>query len=94
MRSFIHSTVIRHWIYLGAKIKDDTMGWVLSCMGGLRSSQKTLARKPQGSKPILRSRHRWENNIKMKTSGNLVWCGFSYSDRVDWRILVYVLIKT
>jgi hypothetical protein len=43
------------------------MRWVgyVACMGERKGAYRFLVRKPQGKRPLVRPRHRWENNIKM-----------------------------
>jgi hypothetical protein len=46
-------------------------------MGESRGTYRVLVRKPEGKKPIGRSRRRWENNIKMDLQevGWRAWIG-------------------
>jgi len=37
----------------------------VSCMKGMRCAYKILIKKCKGKKPLGRSRHRWENNIRL-----------------------------
>jgi hypothetical protein len=39
------------------------MRWAryVSCMRGMKNSHKILIRKPEGKKPLGRTRHRWED---------------------------------
>ena len=42
------------------------MGWACSAYGGERRGvYRVLVGKPEGKRPLVRLRHRWENNIKM-----------------------------
>ena len=41
------------------------MGGAYSKYGDKRGAYRVLARKPEGKKPIVRRRGRWEDNIKM-----------------------------
>ena len=57
----------------------------------MKPAFKILTGKPTGKRPLGRSRHRWENNIKM----NLKEIDFNAGDWVDsahdrdcWRALV------
>jgi hypothetical protein len=34
-------------------------------MGEQRNANKVLAGSPEGKRPFARSKHRWENNIRM-----------------------------
>jgi hypothetical protein len=44
-----------------------TIRWVghVACMGERRGAYRVLVGKPKGKKPLGRTRHRWEDNIKM-----------------------------
>jgi hypothetical protein len=37
----------------------------VACMGDTRTAYRVWARKPEGNRPLRRSRHRWEDNIRM-----------------------------
>jgi hypothetical protein len=37
-----------------------------------------LVGKPEGKRPLVRSRHRWEDNIKMDLKEVGVWTGLSW----------------
>jgi len=41
------------------------MGVSCSTYAGMRGMYRVLVRKPDGKRPLGRSRHRWEDNIKM-----------------------------
>jgi hypothetical protein len=43
------------------------MRWMgqVACMGKMRNAYKILVRKPDGKRPLGRSRHRWEDNIRV-----------------------------
>jgi len=49
-------------------------------MGDRRGVFRVLVGKPEGMKPLGRSRHRWEDNIKMDLQevGCGVWTGLSW----------------
>jgi hypothetical protein len=60
-------------------------------MGERRDLNRVLLGKPEGKRPLARSRCRWEDNIKM----NLQEVGCEYMDWIDltqdryrWRALV------
>ena len=60
-------------------------------MGKKRSVYKVSVRKPEGKRSLGRSRHRWEDNIKMDLQE--VGCGDTelielVQDRDSWRALV------
>jgi len=54
-----------HPIFLGDKIEKNGMGVALACMGEGRGLYRVLVGKPEGKRPRGRTRHRWEDNIKM-----------------------------
>jgi len=41
------------------------MGGVCSTYGARRGVYRVLARRPEGKRPLGRTRRRWEDNIKM-----------------------------
>jgi hypothetical protein len=49
-------------------------------MGEQRSSYGILVGKPEGKKPLVRPRRRWEDNIRMDLS-EIEWGG------MDWIVL-------
>jgi hypothetical protein len=58
------------------------MKWVgnIACMGEVRNSYKVLDGKPEGKRPLRRSRHRWLCIIRMDFWGNRVEiCGLDLS---------------
>jgi hypothetical protein len=48
-------------------IKSKRLRWIghLARMGESRGAYRILVGKPEGSKPLERPRHRWEDNIKI-----------------------------
>jgi hypothetical protein len=52
-------------------IKSKSMRWAgnVACMGEMRNAYKILVGKPEGKRPLRRTRHRWENNIRMDLRG-------------------------
>jgi hypothetical protein len=48
-------------------IKSKRMKWVghVACIGEVRNAYKILVLKPEGKRPLVRTRHRWENNIRI-----------------------------
>jgi hypothetical protein len=48
----------------------------VASMTEVQSTHKTLVRKPEGEKPLGRSRHRWEDNIKVSRKYVKMWTGF------------------
>jgi hypothetical protein len=41
-------------------------------MGKMRNAYNVLVGKPEGNRPLTRSRRRWEDNIRMDFNGNTV----------------------
>jgi len=64
-------------------IKSIRMRWAghIACMGERIGVYKVLVGKPEGKRPLGRSRHRWEDNIKIDFQE--VGCG-----GIDWITLV------
>jgi hypothetical protein len=60
-------------------------------MGEKRNVCRLLVRKPEGKRPLGRSRHRWMYNIRMGLAevgwGDVDWIGRA-QDRDRWRALV------
>jgi hypothetical protein len=60
-------------------------------MGKRRGAYRVLVGKPEGKRPLGRSRLRWENNIKMDLQ-EMGWKGMDWidlaQDRDRWRALV------
>jgi hypothetical protein len=74
----------------------DEMGRACSMNGGgKRKAYRILMGKPEGKRPLERSRHRWVINIKMDL-GEIGWVGMDWidlaQDREKWRILVNVVL--
>jgi hypothetical protein len=44
-------------------------------MGDRTSAYRILVGKPEGKRPLVRPRHRWEDNIKMDLQEVEVWTG-------------------
>ena len=55
-------------------------------MGERRGVYRVLVGKPEGKRPLGRSRHRWEDNVKMGCAG-MDWIELA-QDRDRWRTLV------
>jgi hypothetical protein len=49
------------------QIKSRRMRWAghVACMGKGRNVCRVLVGKPEGKRPLVRPRHKWENGIKM-----------------------------
>jgi hypothetical protein len=61
----------------GDEIKKNEMGGACSAYGGGGGGYRVLVGKPEGRKPLVRPRRRWEDNIRMDLLE--VGCGC-----VDW----------
>jgi hypothetical protein len=62
MRNFV--TCMLHQMLLGDQIKEDEMDGACS-MYGRGEKYNILVGKPEGKRPLGRSRHRWEDNIRL-----------------------------
>jgi hypothetical protein len=64
------------------------MGGHVARMGKGRGVYMVLVGKPEGKRPLVRHRHRWEDNIKMGIQavgcGGTDWIGLG-QDRDWWR---------
>jgi hypothetical protein len=64
------------------QIKSRRMRWAghVARMGGRRKIYRVLVGKPEGKRPLVRLRRRWEDGIKMDLSeiGWGVWSGFTW----------------
>jgi hypothetical protein len=60
-------------------------------MGAKRNACRILVGKPKGKRPLVRSRRRWVDNIKMDL-GKIEWDSMDWidvaQDRDPWRALV------
>jgi hypothetical protein len=65
-------------------------------IGEMKNVYRLLVRKPEGKRPLGRSRCRWIDNIKMDLSkiglGNVDWIGLA-QDRYRWRPLVNTVMN-
>jgi hypothetical protein len=65
-------------------------------MGKKRNAYRILERKPEGKRPLGRSRGRWEDNIKMDLReigrGGMDWIHLA-QDRDQWRALVNMVMN-
>ena len=68
------------------------MRWAghVACMGEDRGVHRVLVGKPEGKRPLGRTRHRWEDNmmdLQEVGGGHGDWMGLT-QDRDRWRVLV------
>ena len=49
----------------GDQIEENGISGHVACMGERRGIYSVLVGKPEGKRPLGRSRRRWEDNIKM-----------------------------
>jgi hypothetical protein len=74
-------------------IKSRRMRWAghVACMGEGRGVYRVLLGKPEGKRPLGRSRRRWEDHIRMDLQevecGCEDWIGLA-QDRDKWRALM------
>ena len=65
-------------------------------MGERRGIYRVLVGKPEGKTPLGRTRHRWEDNIKMDLQevgcGGMDWIKLA-QDRDRWRALVNAVMN-
>jgi len=63
-------------------------------MGEMSGIYRVLVGKPEGTRPLGKPRHRWEDNIKMDLQevecGGMDWIELAH-DRDRWRALVNVV---
>jgi hypothetical protein len=60
-------------------------------MGGKRNAYRLLVGKPEGRRPLGRSRHRWEDLLEIGWGG-VDWIGLAW-DRDEWRALVNAVMN-
>jgi hypothetical protein len=80
----------------GNKIENDEMGGNVARLGEGRGVYRDLVGKPEGKKPLGRSRHIWEDNIE--TDLQEVGCGGMDWIELDqvrdrWQALVNVIMN-
>jgi hypothetical protein len=64
-------------------------------MGEKRGAYRNLVRRPEGRRPLVRPRHRWEDNIKMDfqdVGWGMDWIELA-QDRDRWRALVNAVMN-
>jgi len=71
-------------------IKSRRIRWAehVACMGAVRNVYEILVGKPEGRRPLVRPRRRWEDNIRMDVR-EIGWGGVDWmrlvQDRDQWR---------
>jgi hypothetical protein len=79
-------------------IKSRRMRWAghVARMGDKRNAYRILVGKPEGKRPLGRSRRRWVDNIKMDLR-EIGWVGVDWidmaQDRDHWRALVNTVLN-
>jgi hypothetical protein len=91
-----------HNLYLSSdiirQIKSRRMGWVrhVARRGGERKLYRGLVGKPEGKRPLGRSRRRWEDGIRMVLRetglGGVDWIRLA-QDRDRWRAVVSAVMN-
>jgi hypothetical protein len=65
-------------------------------IGEKRNAYRLLVGKPEGKRPLQRSRRRWVDNIKIEVReigcGDMDWIGLA-QDRDQWRALVITVMN-
>jgi hypothetical protein len=79
-------------------IKSRRIGWAghVARMGEERGVYRVVVGKPEGKRPLGRSRRRWEDNIRMALQevgcGGMDWIGLA-KDRDRWREIVNAVVN-
>jgi hypothetical protein len=72
------------------------MGRTYGTYGERRGVYRALVGKPEGRRPLGRTRRRWEDNIKMDLRevgwGGMDWINLA-QDRDGWRAVVYTVMN-
>ena len=65
-------------------------------MGEMRDAYRLLVGKREGKRPLVKSRHRWEDNIKMDLQevecGSVDWVELA-EDKVRWLALLNAVMN-
>jgi hypothetical protein len=79
-------------------IKSRRMRWAgnVARMGEGRGAYRVLVGRPEGKRPLVRPRHRWEDNIKMDLReigiDGANWIRLAHN-RVQWRAFVNTVMN-
>jgi hypothetical protein len=77
-------------------VKEDERAGHVARRGEKRNVYRILVRKPEGKRPLGRTRRRWEDNIKMDLReigwGGIDWIDLA-QDRDQWRALVNTVMN-
>jgi hypothetical protein len=78
------------------KVKEDEIGGKCSTNGEKRNAYRILVGRSEGKRQLGRSRHKWEDNIKMDVR-EIGWVGMDWidlaQDRDQWRTLVNTVMN-
>ena len=68
------------FLYSGHEMKKTEIGRACSTYGERRGAYRFFAGKPEGRRPLVRPRRRWEGNIKMdlREVGLGAWTGYMW----------------
>jgi hypothetical protein len=86
-----HNNIIRH-------IKSRRMRWAehVARMGEEKNVYRVLMGKPEGKRPLVKPRHRWEDGIRMDLReigwGSVDWIQLA-QDRDQWWALVNMVMN-
>jgi hypothetical protein len=81
--------------YSGNQIEKNVMGEACSTYGEKRRAYRILVGRPEGRRPLGRSRRRWEDNIKtdlQEVGWGMNWIELA-QDRDRWRALVNAVMN-
>jgi hypothetical protein len=81
--------------YLDNQIGKNEMGGACSTYGEKRGAYRIVVGRPERRRPFGRSRHRWEDNIKMdlqKVGWGMDWIELA-QNRDRWRALVNAVMN-
>jgi hypothetical protein len=75
-------------------IKSRRMRWAghVACMGEGRGVYRVLVGRPEGKRPLVRPRRRWEDNISEIGIDGANWIQLT-QDRVQWRAFVNTVMN-